>query len=157
MTASQEDAHPRVWDLLSGEEIGRLRGHTGAVKALQVEAHLCATGATDGAVRLWDLRRVGGEGETSDWDLSDVLEETEDDGDGTGTSTGDSVIVDCPREGANGARSRSRAPKDDTSGPCVRVLEGHSKAVTALYFENDTLVRLSFFSAIGRPLMMRKR
>jgi division protein 1 len=155
VTASQEDAHPRVWDLLSGEEIGRLRGHTGAVKALQVEAHLCATGATDGAVRLWDLRRVGGESETSDWDLSDVLEETEDDGDGTGTSTGDSVIVDCP-PGANGARSRSRAPKDDTSGPCVRVLEGHSKAVTALYFENDTLVRLSFFGTIGRPLMMEK-
>jgi len=145
VTASQEDAHPRVWDLLSGEGIGRLRGHTGTVKALQVEAHLCATGATDGAVRLWDLRRVGGEGETSDWDLSDVLEETEDDGDGTGTSTSDSVVVDRPREGANGARSRSRAPKDDTPGPCVRVLEGHSKAVTALYFENDTLVRPSFF------------
>ena len=86
-----------------------------------------------------------------------MLEETEDDGDGTGTSTGDSVIVDRPREGANGAPSRSRAPKDDTSGPCVRVLEGHSKAVTALYFENDTLVRLSFLGATGRPLMMRKR
>jgi len=39
-------------------EIGRLCGHGGAVKTLQVEAHLCATGATDGAVRLWDLRRV---------------------------------------------------------------------------------------------------
>jgi len=156
VTASQEDAHPRVWDLLSGEGIGHLRGHTGTVKALQVEAHLCATGATDGAVRLWDLRRVGGEGETSDWDLSDVLEETEDDGDGTGTSTGDSVVVDRPRGGANGTRSRSRATKDDTSGPCVRVLEGHSKAVTALYFENDTLVRPSFFGTTGRPLM-RKR
>jgi len=151
VAASQEDARPRVWDLLSGEEIGHLRGHTGTVKALQVEAHLCATGATDGAVRLWDLRRVGGEGETSDWVLSDVLEETEDDGDGTGTSTGDSVVVDRPREVVNGTRSRSRAPKDDTSGPCVRVLEGHSKAVTALYFENDTLVRLSFFQHNRSP------
>ena len=32
VTASQEDAQPRVWDLLSGEEIGRLCGHEGMVK-----------------------------------------------------------------------------------------------------------------------------
>jgi len=144
VTASQEDAHPRVWDLLSGEEIARLRGHTGTVKALQVEAHLCATGATDGAVRLWDLRQVDSKGETSEWDLSDVLEE-EDDGDFSGCGTGDGVVVERARAKPNGTRSRSRAPKEDASGPCVRVLEGHSKAVTALYFENDTLVRLSFF------------
>jgi mitochondrial division protein 1 len=141
VTASQEDAHPRVWDLLSGEEIARLRGHTGTVKALQVEAHLCATGATDGAVRLWDLRRVDSK-ETSEWDLSDVLEE-EDDGDFNGSCTSDSVVVERPRAKSNGTRLRSRAPKEDASGPCVRVLEGHSKAVTALYFENDTLVRVS--------------
>lgn len=139
VTASQEDAQPRVWDLLSGEEIGRLRGHAGTVKALQVEAHLCATGATDGAVRLWDLRRVDGDAETSEWDLSDVLEEAEEDGDCTGT--GDSVVVERPRAGTNGTRAKSRTSKEDTPGPCVRVLEGHSKAVTALYFENDTLVR----------------
>jgi len=139
VTASQEDAHPRVWDLLSGEEIGRLRGHVGPIKALQVEAHLCATGATDGAVRLWDLRRVDGDAETSEWDLSDVLEETEEDGDGTGT--GDSVVVERPHARPNGTPSRSRVPKEEAPGPCVRVLEGHSKAVTALYFEDDTLVR----------------
>ncbi len=145
MTASQEDAHPRVWDLLSGEEIGRLRGHVGTVKALQVEAHLCASGATDGAVRLWDLRRVDSERETSEWDLSDVLEEADEDGNCPETGTGDGVVVERPRAGPNGTRSRSRAPKEDVSGSCVRVLEGHSKAVTALYFENDTLVRFSFF------------
>ena len=148
VTASQEDAHPRVWDLLSGEEISRLRGHSGTVKALQVEAHLCATGATDSTVRIWDLRRVDGEGETSEWDLSDVLEE-EDDGDFTsGTGTGDSVVVERPHAKLNGTRSRSRALKEDASGSCVRVLEGHSKAVTALYFENDTLVRLPFLCTI---------
>jgi len=36
------------------------------VKALQVEVHLCTTGTTNGSVRLWNLRRVGGKGETSD-------------------------------------------------------------------------------------------
>jgi mitochondrial division protein 1 len=106
-----------------------------------VEAHLCATGATDGAVRLWDLRRVDGDAETSEWDLSDVLEETDEDDECTGTSTGDSVVVDRPRTAPNGTSSRSRTPKKDAPGPCIRVLEGHSKAVTALYFENDTLVR----------------
>jgi division protein 1 len=139
VTASQEDAHPRVWDLLSGEEIGRLRGHVGTVKALQVETHLCVTGATDGAVRLWDLRRVDGDVETSEWDLSDVLEEAEE-GEGTGTDGG--VVVERPRTRPNGIRSTSGAPVEDATGPCVRVLEGHSKAVTALYFESDTLVRV---------------
>jgi division protein 1 len=139
VTASQEDAHPRVWDLLSGEEIGRLRGHVGTVKALQVETHLCVTGATDGAVRLWDLRRVDGDVETSEWDLSDVLEEAEE-GEGTGTDGG--VVVERPRTRPNGIRSTSGVLVEDATGPCVRVLEGHSKAVTALYFESDTLVRV---------------
>ncbi|KAH9177091.1 WD40 repeat-like protein [Lactarius sanguifluus] len=140
VTASQEDAHPRVWDLLTGEEVGRLRGHVGTIKALQVEAHLCATGATDGAVRLWDLRRVDGDVEASEWDLSDVLEEAEEDCEGGG-----SVVVDRPHSGPNGTVRASRASEeadddDDAPGACVRVLEGHSKGVTALYFENDTLV-----------------
>jgi division protein 1 len=112
---------------------------------LQVEAHLCATGATDGAVRLWDLRRVDGDVERSEWDLSDVLEEAEEDGEGVGT--GGSVVVDRPYSGPNGTVRASRASDGDAPGPCVRVLEGHSKGVTALYFENDTLVRLSLSSA----------
>jgi hypothetical protein len=45
VTASQDDAHPRVLDLLTGEEVGHLHGHVGTIKALQVE--VCATGATD--------------------------------------------------------------------------------------------------------------
>ncbi|KAI9509879.1 WD40-repeat-containing domain protein [Russula earlei] len=139
ITSSLEDAHPRVWDLLSGEEIGRLRGHTGTVKTLQVEAHICATGATDGTVRLWDLRRVDDDAESSEWDLSDVLEETEEEGDHTDSGNGDSPVEEQSRIRPNGTRL-NRTPKEDTSGPCVRVLAGHSKAVTALYFENDTLV-----------------
>jgi len=94
-------------------------------------------------VRLWDLRRVDGDIEASEWDLSDVLEEAEEDGEGVGT--GGSVVVDHPYAGSNGTVRASRASVevgDDAPGSCVRVLEGHSKGVTALYFENDTLVRL---------------
>jgi division protein 1 len=61
VSASQEDAQPRVWDLLTGDEIGRLRGHVGSVHCLQVEDHVCLTGGEDGNVRLWDLRRVDDE------------------------------------------------------------------------------------------------
>jgi division protein 1 len=41
--------------------------------------------------------------------------------------------------------SRSCASKEYVSEPCIHVLEGHSKAITALYFEN-MLIHFSFFS-----------
>ena len=56
VTASQDDTQLRVWDLLTGEEIGRLRGHRGTVKCIQVEDHICLTGSEDGTVRVWDLK-----------------------------------------------------------------------------------------------------
>ncbi|KAF8973813.1 WD40 repeat-like protein [Flammula alnicola] len=128
VTASQEDAQPRVWDLLSGEEIGRLRGHVGAVHCLQVEDHVCLTGGADGNVRLWDLRRVEDDerwGEADMTSLSDVAEEDEGDGQSA--------------ESSHGIRSsQENVPQRD--GPCARLLEGHTQAVTALYFEDECLV-----------------
>jgi len=59
--------------------------------------------------------------------LSDVAEEDE-------ARTDDGVDVNHP----NGIRtSKSGAEKGNA---CARLLEGHSKAVTALYFEDDCLV-----------------
>lgn len=138
VSASQEDAQPRVWDLFSGTEIGRLRGHSGTVKCIQVEDHVCLTGGEDGNVRLWDLRRVDeddgwGEGELVS--LSDVAEEDEDER--------EAELSDRPngiRESETASVSGSMSEKD---GPCARVLEGHSKAVTALYFEDECLVCLT--------------
>ncbi|KAI5117807.1 hypothetical protein M0805_004567 [Coniferiporia weirii] len=116
------DSAPRVWDMLAVEEVGRLRGHTGMVRALQVEEHACLTGGEDGSVRVWDLRRVG-ETDAEIVSLADISEEGEGEG-----------AVNGVRNGVEGRDS------SETDGPCARVLEGHSKAVTALYFEDNCLV-----------------
>ncbi|KAF5338452.1 hypothetical protein D9758_012206 [Tetrapyrgos nigripes] len=124
VSASQEDTQPRVWDLFSSSEIGRLRGHTGAVKCIQVEDQVCLTGSEDGTVRVWDLRRVdmedndGWEGEIVS--LSDISEEDE--------------------SRPNGIRNGDEKVTENESGACTRVLEGHTKAVTSLFFEDDCLV-----------------
>ncbi|OCH94154.1 WD40 repeat-like protein [Obba rivulosa] len=128
VSASQDDSQPRVWDLLTGEEIGRLRGHRGTVKCIQVEDHVCLTGSEDGTVRFWDLRRVdddlGGEGEVLS--LSEIAEEDE--------------AVDEAAPKANGIRSSVNAEVVEQDAALVRVLEGHTKAVSALYFEDECLV-----------------
>jgi len=118
VSAGQDDS-TRLWDLCSGEEVARLRGHIGTVKAIQVEDHVCLTGGADSTLRVWDLRLVDEE-PTSD----SIAEEPEIDEFGR-TSTAD----------ASGDETQS----DEAAG-CTRVLRGHSKAITALYFEDSCLV-----------------
>jgi division protein 1 len=94
LVSAATDDSVRVWDLCSGEEVGRLRGHKGAVKTIQTDEQLCLTAGADGDIRLWDLRLVD--------DYEGLVE----------------------------------------GGPCVKTLEGHSKAVSSLYYEDGCLVRL---------------
>jgi mitochondrial division protein 1 len=121
-----------VWDLLSGQEIGRLRGHSGSIKCLQVEDHVCLTGSEDGTVRLWDLRRV----EDDEWQTDDEMVNIRD---AFNNTSEDGEMVEKP----NGIRGSSTTViSDEREGPFVRLLEGHSKAVTTLCFEDDCLVSL---------------
>lgn len=101
------------------------------MKSLQVEDHICLTGGEDGNVRVWDLRKVDDEawGDGEMVNLSDVAEEAEDDG---------GEIVERPGGIRNGKEDDSEVEKD---GSCLRILEGHTKTVTALYFEDECLVR----------------
>lgn len=132
VSSSQDDTQPRVWDLMTGSEISRLRGHRGAVKCIQVEDNLCLTGSDDGSARLWNLGAV-----EDDWEQASLSDVAEEDGDQDGE------LVEKP----NGIRcSDSSQAGTDNDGPCLRRLEGHSKAVTALYFEDDCLVRHSLVS-----------
>lgn len=113
---------------MTGSEVGRLCGHRAGVKCIQVEDNLCLTGSEDGSVRLWDLRLVD-----DDWEkdaLSDVLEEDS-------SSYHDGELIEKPDYTRSSTVSEAGT---DSEGPCVRTFDGHSKAVTALYFEDECLV-----------------
>ncbi|WVR03464.1 mitochondrial division protein 1 [Kwoniella sp. DSM 27419] len=139
VTAGQDDV-VKVWDLCVGEEIGILRGHSGAVKALQVEDTLCLTGGADGAVRLWDLRIV----EDYEERLQSQLEELamQDPLDRIAGQRAAEVDLEEKDEfdWDEGPSGISQATHVDASSPCVRTLEGHSKSVTALYYEDGCVV-----------------
>ena len=108
------------------------------VKCLQVEGNTCVSGGSDNTIRIWDLRAVEEE--------EDALNQTF-----VGSSAASSPRSTLPSipdgdadEGEDAAvfveRPRSHpAPLPRPRG-CVRTLEGHSKAVSSLYFEDSCLV-----------------
>lgn len=165
MTAGSEaDTSTRVWDLSSGTEVGRLR-HDAQVKALQVEDELCITAGADSCVKIWDLRKVDDwesklemRAESGQWTPMPSSSANRElggsggrcgDGDADGgSSTGSSNATTAGggeqglRQGETGSRADdevSSAAKDEAD-PKLRTLEGHSKAVTALYFDDTCLV-----------------
>ena len=115
-----------------------MRGHRGTVKCIQVEDHICLTGGEDGTARIWDLRRVD---EDEEWEmgevhsLSDVAEEED-----SVTEDGVKVSRDPEPNGDSKSIRQGVMSEPEMSPACTRVLEGHSKAVSALYFEEDCLV-----------------
>jgi division protein 1 len=91
------------------------------------------TGGSDGNVRLWDLRLVEDYEERAARADGDAATRSPLD-----RQTAEPTTVPNIRDGAEHASEQ--APKRDDGDPCVRTLEGHSKAVTALYYEEGCLV-----------------
>ncbi|KAG8956921.1 Mitochondrial fission protein [Tulasnella sp. 419] len=128
VSASQDDS-TRLWDLCTGDEIGRLRGHSGTVKCMQVEDNICLTGGTDSTIRVWDLQRVSEIPEpisTLD-ELPEIVEHSDAFDDNLSQTQGSSI------RGSNDTEIQ-------LPGGCLRVFEGHSKSISALYFEDNCLV-----------------
>jgi division protein 1 len=85
------------------------------------------TGSDDSTVRLWDLRRVEEEDDLEIVAYSDAA----------GSDGGDCELVERPNGIRNGSVGGSELGRETA---LVRVLEGHSKAVTSMYFEDECLV-----------------
>lgn len=147
VTASaDEDRSVRLWDLTYGEEIGRLEGHDGLVKCLQVESTLCITGGRDGRIKIWDLDRACAEN---------------DEGVPAGSASGSGArpaahttasseqMAESGTEEAEALRGSMADPTssalngaDSSESSCLRTLDAHTKDVTCLYFDGSCLVCL---------------
>jgi division protein 1 len=88
---------------------------------------VCLTGSDDSTVRLWDLRRVEDDDDVEIVAYSDT----------TGSDGGDGEMVERPNGIRNGSVGGSELGRETAF---VRALEGHSKAVTSMYFEDECLV-----------------
>lgn len=97
---------------------------------MQVDDSTCLTGGADSTIRMWDLRRVGEEDELPTvGELPEIVNFSDAHSDGGSSKIRDGYIHAALDE-----------PTTVADGACVRVLEGHSKAVSALYFEDTCLV-----------------
>ena len=85
---------------------------------------MCLTGSDDSTVRLWDLRRVEDDDDVEIVAYSDAM-------------GSDGEMVEQPNGVRNGSMGGSELGKETAF---VRALEGHSKAVTSMYFEDECLV-----------------
>lgn len=140
------DSSVRLWDLTTGESTGYLKGHEGIVKVLQVEENgVCVTGGKDGRIKVWDLEKAQEEFVSNG--RSESLErEREEDVFGSikpvgvnGTMFEDGLL----REEGGASSSIRQEPQqmeEQEKGACMRTMEGHTKAVTTLYFDGPTLV-----------------
>lgn len=100
-----------------------------------MEDTLCLTGGSDGNIRLWDLRVVE--------DYEDRLQRASEDR--AHQDPLDRIAKHSNREEFNWEEEPSvsgitSSAQVEENGPCVRTLEGHSKSVTSLYYEDGCLV-----------------
>ncbi|GAA6063094.1 hypothetical protein JCM10212_003292 [Sporobolomyces blumeae] len=162
LVTSSHDSSVRLWDLSTGEPTGFLKGHDGIVKVVQVEGGVCVTGGKDGRVKVWDLERAeeefanGSAGLGPGLGASSAVKAEEEDvfssasggGGGSGLINGrygaedDGLLREEPGSIRDGAAGTAGPQVEDhgLGGSCLRTMEGHTKAVTTLYFDGPTLL-----------------
>lgn len=61
LISANKDGDILVWDMETGENIRRLKGHTGKIFSMSIsdEGHLLASVGKDKKLLLWDLARGG--------------------------------------------------------------------------------------------------
>lgn len=117
MVSAAMDDTVRVWDLNAGRCTGFLEGHHASVRCLQVDDNIVATGSMDASVKLWDLSRAR-------------------------SVPRDNRINKHAEDGSDVNRAESSpARSSSTMEDCfVFSLDAHVDEVTALHFQNDTLI-----------------
>ncbi|GAA5885686.1 hypothetical protein JCM16303_003114 [Sporobolomyces ruberrimus] len=153
LVTSSLDSSVRLWDLTTGESIGYLKGHDGIVKVLQVEGAVSVTGGKDGRVKVWDLEKAQEEfvnGPISTTSSGKMMgEELGEDVFGGGGGGASSTLINggfeedglLREEGGSSVRDQKAVEvKEEEKGSCMRTMEGHTKAVTSLYFDGPTLL-----------------
>lgn len=120
---------------------------------------MCVTGGQDGQIRIWDLdvaeaAFAAGPGalQSPTSGVTSSLEnvflgrnsDPMDDLFNAGGSGGAGLVNgDLGDDGLMREQARAATAAEDESGPCVKTLDGHSKAVTSLYFDGSCLVSLA--------------
>lgn len=121
LVSSSFDDSVRVWDLSTGEQVGTLEGHKDTVGCLQVENELCVSGSADTTVNVWDLRKVGKEGDVVD-------ENTRDDASPcvrtlSGHSKSVTALYYANRQIVTGANDKTLRQWDIETGQCVLTMD----------------------------------
>jgi division protein 1 len=97
------------------------------VRCLQVEDITCITGGSDGSVRVWDLDKA--EEEEAIRAASEAHARSSNE---AGTESSPSVVRD--------SQDDKKEKKETDDGACSTALDGHTREVTALYFDGNCLV-----------------
>src|SRR5262249_52316100 len=61
-SAGADDGTVRLWNLLSGKEVGRLAAHRGSVEtiAFSSDGRMLVSGGEDGTAHIWDVSKITG-------------------------------------------------------------------------------------------------
>ena len=162
LAASSWDATIRIWDTATGTTRMTLTGHTGAVRAIaSLKGEILVTISDDGTAKVWDLTsgvtlhtleardgflpiivptRLGivlieGDSLLSVWDVSTGQRVCGMEAPGekvvTLSQSARDVVV------ASGSRDGTARLWNLADGRCLRVLQGHTAAVTSAAFSHD--------------------